>query len=117
MVWAHDAKTGVGNLIRKLIAPGRVTPVAMNRALPPGKVRSTGTIDGRLIVRCRTGEPVWDINTLLLIAPPSLGPTHCERQSSDRNGGAEYGVRGYVVNTETGQDGDFIRSVTRQMAT
>ena len=65
-----------------------------------------GTIDGRLIaLDAGTGEPVWDINTLLPDRPYTItGATHVKDKVVIGNGGAEYGVRGYVTayNTETG---------------
>ncbi|MEM7081257.1 MAG: PQQ-dependent dehydrogenase, methanol/ethanol family [Pseudomonadota bacterium] len=59
----------------------------------------TGTIDGRLIaLDKRTGQPNWDVLTIDLSKSYSI--TGAPRIVKDKviigNGGAEYGVRGYV---------------------
>lgn len=71
-----------------------------------GKV-FVGTIDGRLVaLNAATGEEVWDINTIDRTRPYTI--TGAPRVIKDKviigNGGAEYGVRGYVTayDTETG---------------
>ena len=67
-----------------------------------------GTIDGRLIaLDAATGEPAWQVNTILPNRPYTI--TGAPRIVKDKviigNGGAEYGVRGYVTayDTETGE--------------
>ncbi|MCZ6502168.1 MAG: PQQ-dependent dehydrogenase, methanol/ethanol family, partial [Gammaproteobacteria bacterium] len=71
-----------------------------------GKVY-VGTIDGRLVaLDAVTGVEVWDVNTIDRSKPYTI--TGAPRIIKDKviigNGGAEYGVRGYVTayDTETG---------------
>lgn len=59
----------------------------------------TGTIDGRLIaLNKETGETVWDINTVDLEKPYTItgAPRVINGLVMIGNGGAEYGVRGYI---------------------
>lgn len=59
----------------------------------------TGTIDGRLIALNKdTGVPLWDINTVDLEKPYTItgAPRVINGLVMIGNGGAEYGVRGYV---------------------
>ena len=114
MVWAHDAKTGEllwefdPQVDRAWARYACCDVVNRGVAAWKGKIY-IGTIDGRLIaLDAGTGEPVWDINTLLPDRPYTI--TGAPRIVKDKvvigNGGAEYGVRGYVTayNTETGAE-------------
>ncbi len=67
-------------------------------AIWEGKV-FTGTIDGRLIaLNAKTGAKVWDVNTIDLSKPYSItgAPRVVKGKVLIGNGGAEYGVRGYL---------------------
>jgi quinohemoprotein ethanol dehydrogenase len=58
-----------------------------------------GTIDGRLVaLDAATGEPVWDVNTIDRSKPYTItgAPRVVKGKVLIGNGGAEYGVRGYV---------------------
>ncbi len=114
VVWAHDAKTG--ELLWEYDpevprAWGRYACCdVVNRGVAAweGKIY-VGTIDGRLIaLDAGTGEPVWDINTILPDRPYTI--TGAPRIVKDMviigNGGAEYGVRGYITayDTDTGEE-------------
>lgn len=114
MVWAHDAKTGEllwefdPQVDREWARYACCDVVNRGVAAWKGKIY-VGTIDGRLIaLDAATGEPVWDINTLLPDRPYTI--TGAPRIVKDKvvigNGGSEYGVRGYVTayNTETGAE-------------
>lgn len=68
----------------------------------------TGTIDGRLIAMDKhTGEAKWDVNTVDLDKPYTItgAPRVVNGMVLIGNGGAEYGVRGYVsaYDAETGE--------------
>ena len=72
-----------------------------------GKVYA-GTIDGRLLaVAAETGEPVWDVQTTPEGAAYSItgAPRIADGKVIIGNGGAEFGVRGYVsaYDAETGE--------------
>ncbi|MEK7266326.1 MAG: PQQ-dependent dehydrogenase, methanol/ethanol family, partial [Pseudomonadota bacterium] len=59
----------------------------------------TGTIDGRLIaLDAKTGAKVWDVNTIDKTEPYSItgAPRVVKGKVLIGNGGAEYGVRGYI---------------------
>ncbi len=59
----------------------------------------TGTIDGRLIaIDVATGEAAWDVSTIDLSEPYSItgAPRIIDGKVIIGNGGAEFGVRGYV---------------------
>lgn len=81
----------------------------VNRGVAVWKGRVyVGTIDGRLVaLDAATGEEVWDVNTIDRTKPYTI--TGAPRIINDKviigNGGAEYGVRGYVTayDTETGE--------------
>jgi quinohemoprotein ethanol dehydrogenase len=67
----------------------------------------TGTIDGRLIaLDAKTGRKVWDVQTVDLSKPYSVtgAPRIVKGKVIIGNGGAEFGVRGYVsaYDAETG---------------
>lgn len=114
VVWAHDAKTG--ELLWEYDpqvprAWGRYACCdVVNRGVAAWKGKIyVGTIDGRLVaLDAGTGEPVWDVNTILPDRPYTI--TGAPRVVKDKviigNGGAEYGVRGYVTayNAETGAE-------------
>ena len=105
VVWAHDAKTG--ELLWEYDpevprAWGRYACCdVVNRGVAAWKGKIyVGTIDGRLIaLDAGTGIPVWDVNTLLPNRPYTI--TGAPRIVKDKviigNGGAEYGVRGYIT--------------------
>ena len=114
VVWAHDAKTGELLWEYDPEVPrswGRYACCdVVNRgvAVWKGKVY-VGTIDGRLIaLDAASGEPVWDVKTILPNRPYTI--TGAPRIVKDKviigNGGAEYGVRGYITayDTETGEE-------------
>ena len=68
-------------------------------ALWRGKVY-VGTIDGRLIaLDAVTGDVIWDINTIDRTRPYTItgAPRIINNKVIIGNGGAEYGVRGYVT--------------------
>ncbi|MFK8030751.1 MAG: PQQ-dependent dehydrogenase, methanol/ethanol family [Gammaproteobacteria bacterium] len=81
---------------------------AVNRGVALwGEQVFTGTIDGRLIALDKnTGEPNWDIVTVDLSLPYTItgAPRVVKGNVIIGNGGAEYGVRGYVsaFNADTG---------------
>jgi quinohemoprotein ethanol dehydrogenase len=59
----------------------------------------TGTIDGRLVaIDAKTGETAWDVNTIDKSQPYSItgAPRVVKGKVIIGNGGAEFGVRGYV---------------------
>jgi len=59
----------------------------------------TGTIDGRLIaIDVKTGTAVWDVNTIDKSKPYSItgAPRVVKGKVIIGNGGAEFGVRGYI---------------------
>jgi quinohemoprotein ethanol dehydrogenase len=68
-------------------------------ALWDGKIY-TGTIDGRLIaIDAKTGEKIWDVNTIDRSKPYSItgAPRIVKGKVVIGNGGAEFGVRGYIT--------------------
>lgn len=72
-----------------------------------GKVY-VGTIDGRLVaIDAATGTPVWDVSTIDTTKPYSItgAPRVVNGKVVIGNGGADYGVRGYVsaYDAETGE--------------
>jgi alcohol dehydrogenase (cytochrome c)/quinohemoprotein ethanol dehydrogenase len=71
-----------------------------------GKVY-VGTIDGRLIaIDARSGQPIWDVQTTDRSKPYSItgAPRIAKGKVFIGNGGAEFGVRGYIsaYDAETG---------------
>ncbi|MBL4682403.1 MAG: PQQ-dependent dehydrogenase, methanol/ethanol family [Pseudomonadales bacterium] len=114
VVYAHNAKTGeliwkYDPKVPKAWASNACCDV-VNRgvALWKGRVY-VGTLDGRLVaLDAVTGEVNWDINTIDRSRPYTI--TGAPRIVNDKviigNGGAEYGVRGYITayNTETGAE-------------
>ena len=71
-----------------------------------------GTLDGRLVkLDARTGKPIWDINTIDRSRPYTItgAPRIVKGMVLIGNGGAEYGVRGYL----TAYDADTGRQIWR----
>lgn len=114
VVWAHDARTGellwsYDPQVPKEWGKNACCDV-VNRgvAVWEGKVY-VGTIDGRLVaLDAATGEPVWDVQTTDRERAYTI--TGAPRVVKDKviigNGGAEYGVRGYITayDTDTGAE-------------
>ena len=105
VVWAHDAKTGELLWSHDPQVPREWGKYAccdvVNRgaAVWEGRVYS-GTLDGRLIaLDAGTGELIWEVQTTDRERPYTI--TGAPRIVKDKviigNGGAEYGVRGYVT--------------------
>ncbi|MEM7101050.1 MAG: PQQ-dependent dehydrogenase, methanol/ethanol family [Pseudomonadota bacterium] len=105
VVWAHDAKTGEllweydPEVSRAWARYACCDVVNRGVAAWKGKIY-VGTIDGRLVaLDAGTGEPEWQVNTILPNRPYTI--TGAPRIVKDKviigNGGAEYGVRGYVT--------------------
>ena len=93
-LWRYDPK-----LPRHWIRYTCCGPVNRGAALWKGRVYF-GTIDGRLIaVDAKTGELAWEVQTTQKDKPYSI--TGAPRVVKDKviigNGGAEFGVRGYVT--------------------
>lgn len=104
VVFANDARTGeliwkYDPQVPKAWGVNACCDV-VNRGVAVWKGRVyVGTIDGRLIaLDAATGEPDWDVNTIDRSMPYTI--TGAPRIVNDKviigNGGAEYGVRGYV---------------------
>ena len=103
-VFALDAKTGA---LRWQFDPqvdrskgADLCCDAVNRgvAYADGKI-ITGTIDGRLVaVDAKTGKKLWDVVTIDQSKPYTItgAPRIVNGKAIIGNGGAEYGVRGYV---------------------
>jgi len=102
LIWEYDPKV-----------PGQTAVVAccdvVNRGVAVWKGRVyVGTLDGRLIaLDAANGEPAWSVQTTDPDKPYTI--TGAPRAFNDKvvigNGGAEYGVRGYVTayDTATGE--------------
>ncbi len=114
VVWAHDARTGELLWEYDPQVPRAWGKYAccdvVNRgvALWKGKVY-VGTIDGRLIaLDAATGEPMWEVQTTDRERPYTItgAPRIVKGKVIIGNGGAEYGVRGYITayDAETGQE-------------
>lgn len=114
VVFAHDARTGeliweYDPEVPKAWGSNACCDV-VNRGAAVWKGRVyVGTIDGRLVaLDAATGEEVWDVNTIDRTRPYTI--TGAPRIVKDKviigNGGAEYGVRGYVsaYNADTGEE-------------
>ena len=105
VVWAHNAKTGELLWSFDPQVPREWGKYAccdvVNRGVAAWKGKIyVGTIDGRLIaLDSSTGKPVWDVLTIDNTKPYTI--TGAPRVVKDKvligNGGAEYGVRGYVT--------------------
>ncbi|MFP6835092.1 MAG: PQQ-dependent dehydrogenase, methanol/ethanol family [Pseudomonadales bacterium] len=114
VVWAHDAKTGELLWQYDPRVPREWGKFAccdvVNRGVAAWKGRIyVGTIDGRLIaLNAGTGAPDWEVQTTDPKRPYSI--TGAPRILKDKviigNGGAEYGVRGYITayNADTGAE-------------
>ena len=117
VLYALDAKTGK-ELWRYDPQPNRAWlrymccgPANRGPAVWKGKV-FIGTMDGRLIaVDAATGRPVWDVQTTDRTKPYSItgAPRVVHGKVIIGNGGAEFGVRGYV----TAYDADTGKQVWR----
>ncbi len=105
VVWAHDAKTGKllwsydPQVPREWAKAACCDVVNRGVAVWQGKVY-VGTLDGRLVaLDAGTGEPVWSVQTT--DRERSYTITGAPRIVKDKviigNGGAEYGVRGYIT--------------------
>ncbi|MBT4491828.1 MAG: PQQ-dependent dehydrogenase, methanol/ethanol family, partial [Gammaproteobacteria bacterium] len=113
VVFANDARTGELIWQYDPEVPGEWAANAccdvVNRGVAVWKGRVyVGTIDGRLIaLDAVTGEEVWDINTIDRTKPYTItgAPRIVNNKVIIGNGGAEYGVRGYVTayDTDTGE--------------
>ncbi|MEJ0024888.1 MAG: PQQ-dependent dehydrogenase, methanol/ethanol family [Rhizomicrobium sp.] len=104
-VWALDAKTGRQLWFYDPEVPGQWARYAccdvVNRGVAVWKgAVYVGTLDGRLVkLDARTGRPVWDINTIDRTRPYTItgAPRVVKGMVLIGNGGAEYGVRGYLT--------------------
>jgi PQQ-dependent dehydrogenase (methanol/ethanol family) len=103
-VWALDAKTGKQIWAYDPLVPGSWGRYAccdvVNRgvALWKGAVY-LGTLDGRLVkLDAQTGKVDWDVNTIDRKRPYTItgAPRVVKGNVLIGNGGAEYGVRGYL---------------------
>ncbi|WP_395672930.1 PQQ-dependent dehydrogenase, methanol/ethanol family [Phenylobacterium sp.] len=103
-IHAFDARTGAKLWSYDPKVPGQsglnacCDVVNRGAALWDGKV-FFGTIDGRLIaLDAKTGKPVWDVQTTDRSRPYTItgAPRVVKGKVLIGNGGAEYGVRGYV---------------------
>ncbi|MGA8204955.1 MAG: PQQ-dependent dehydrogenase, methanol/ethanol family [Woeseiaceae bacterium] len=101
LIWAYDP-----------MVPGKTAVVAccdvVNRGVAVWKGRVyVGTLDGRLVaLDAATGEPVWSVQTTDPDKPYTItgAPRVVKGKVLIGNGGAEFGVRGYVTayDAETG---------------
>ncbi|MBL6939398.1 MAG: PQQ-dependent dehydrogenase, methanol/ethanol family [Alphaproteobacteria bacterium] len=116
-VWALDARTGRQLWFYDPEVPGKWGRYAccdvVNRGVAVWKgAVYVGTLDGRLVkLDARTGKPVWDINTIDRNRPYTItgAPRVVKGMVLIGNGGAEYGVRGYI----TAYDADTGRQIWR----
>ncbi len=100
-LWAYDPKVPGATGIRACC-----DVVNRGAAFYAGKVY-VGTLDGRLIaLNARTGHKVWSVMTVDPTKPYTItgAPRAAKGKIYIGNGGAEYGVRGYVsaYDAETG---------------
>jgi quinohemoprotein ethanol dehydrogenase len=115
VVHAVDAKTGVEKWRYDPMVPKdfrrRVCCGPINRgvAVYQGKVY-VGTLDGRLVaINAGSGEKVWEVNTII-DTERNYSITGAPKAAKGKiyigNGGAEFGVRGYVTayDSETGEE-------------
>jgi quinohemoprotein ethanol dehydrogenase len=114
-VFAVDAETGEAlwywNAEADRIRGSRACCDVVNRgvALYQGRVY-VGVIDGRLVaLDAVSGEPVWDVQTTPVDEPYTItgAPRIAEGKVIIGNGGAEYGVRGFVSAYDAGT-GDLV---------
>jgi quinohemoprotein ethanol dehydrogenase len=116
-VWALDAKTGKQIWAYDPQVPGQWARYAccdvVNRGVAVWKgAVYVGTLDGRLVkLDAKTGKVDWDINTIDRNRPYTItgAPRIVKGLVLIGNGGAEYGVRGYL----TAYDADTGREVWR----
>lgn len=103
MLWKYDPKVPAENL-----GQGCCGPVNRGVALWQGKVY-VGSFDGRLIaLDAVTGQPVWSVDTIINRSKSYTitgAPRIVKGKVLIGNGGAEFGVRGYVTayDAETGK--------------
>ncbi len=120
VVWAHDAKTGELLWTHDPQVPREWGKNAccdvVNRgvAIWEGRIYS-GTLDGRLLaLDAGTGELIWEVQTTDRERPYTI--TGAPRIVKDKvvigNGGAEYGVRGYVTAYDTATGAEAWRFYT-----
>ncbi|MEE3330041.1 MAG: PQQ-dependent dehydrogenase, methanol/ethanol family, partial [Myxococcota bacterium] len=102
LLWEHDPK------VNRAVARAACCDV-VNRgvAVWEGKV-FVGTLDGRLVaIDAATGQSVWDTMTVDPLQPYTItgAPRVVKGRVLIGNGGAEYGVRGYLsaYNADTGK--------------
>jgi len=104
-VKAYDARTGEPLWAYDPKVPGETAPKAccdvVNRGLAAwGDKLYFGTLDGRLVALDReTGEEAWSVVTVDQSKPYTItgAPRVIDGKVIIGNGGAEYGVRGYVT--------------------
>ena len=113
VVWAHDAKTGEllweydPQVPREWGKYACCDVVNRGVAVWEGKVY-VGTLDGRLVaLDAGSGEPVWEVQTTDRERAYTItgAPRVVKDQVIIGNGGAEYGVRGYITayDVDTGE--------------
>ena len=115
IVHAVDAKTGkeiwqYDPMVPKdFIRRACCGPINRGVAVYQGKVY-VGTLDGRLVaIDAGSGEKVWEVNTII-DTERNYSITGAPRAAKGKifigNGGAEFGVRGYVTayDSETGEE-------------
>ena len=115
IVHAVDAKTGVEKWRYDPMVPKDYRrrlccgPINRGVAVYQGKVY-VGTLDGRLVaIDAGSGEKVWEVNTII-DTERNYSITGAPRAAKGKifigNGGAEFGVRGYVTayDSETGEE-------------
>ena len=113
-VYALDAKTGEELWTYDPQVPGewgrKPCCDVVNRGVAVWKGRVyVGALDGRLIaLDAKTGKPIWDVSTIDRSKPYSItgAPIVANGKVIIGNGGAEYGVRGYVTayDADTGRE-------------
>jgi PQQ-dependent dehydrogenase (methanol/ethanol family) len=116
-VWALDARTGRQLWFYDPEVPGQWGRYAccdvVNRGVAVWKgAVYLGTLDGRLVkLDAKTGKPIWDISTIDRNRPYTItgAPRVVKGMVLIGNGGAEYGVRGYL----TAYDADTGRQLWR----
>ena len=116
-VWALDAKTGRQLWFYDPEVPGKWGRYAccdvVNRGVAVWKgAVYVGTLDGRLVkLDAKTGKPIWDIVTIDRNRPYTItgAPRVVKGMVLIGNGGADYGVRGYI----TAYDADTGRQMWR----
>ena len=115
IVHAVDAKTGIEkwkydpSVPRDYMRRACCGPINRGVAVYQGKVY-VGTLDGRLVaIDAGTGKKVWEVNTII-DTERNYSITGAPRAAKGKifigNGGAEFGVRGYVTayDSETGEE-------------